>query len=500
MLKLINNKLKGFALLEFWIVTGIVILALTLSLIDVVRVNQVPDVQTNINNISGGPTHFSLTYSSSFLPIIFNYFVIYICYLLLCFYVAPEFEKKEAGEKRSTVFVFLLIAISMLLGLINIYFAILLAIKLLSILFTRNRKNMANALNYEAALLTAIWIFIAVGTNFLSMTGVFKVGIVLIVPAVIIIYLHAVYIILPKLSLKKYPFLTFFGRMFLLSILSGIVLAVITYLLAQKTTFFAVTIFSNDFVLNTSIPYDDTPVIGIGTFFIQLFIAMPVSWFTFKSRQIKIAEEIKTLKTELGQSDASLNLLKSQINPHFMFNALNTLYGTALQENAGRTGEGIQKLGDMMRFMLHENMKDKIALARDIEYLNSYILLQKLRTSSSKDIVITTEVEHTANNLQIAPMLLIPFVENAFKHGISLINHSFIKISLQVTGDTLYFDVHNTIHLKQDHDPEKGQSGIGLENVKQRLLLLYPEKHELIIRETGKDFFVHLTVQLETEQ
>jgi two-component system LytT family sensor kinase len=64
----------------------------------------------------------------------------------------------------------------------------------------------------------------------------------------------------------------------------------------------------------------------------------------------------------------------------------------------------------------------------------------------------------------------------------------------------LYFDVHNTIHLKQDNDPEKGQSGIGLENVKQRLLLLYPEKHELIIRETGKDFFVHLTVQLETEQ
>jgi two-component system LytT family sensor kinase len=164
---------------------------------------------------------------------------------------------------------------------------------------------------------------------------------------------------------------------------------------------------------------------------------MPVSWFTFKSRQIKIAEEIKTLKTELGQSDASLNLLKSQINPHFMFNALNTLYGTALQENAGRTGEGIQKLGDMMRFMLHENMKDKIALARDIEYLNSYILLQKLRTSSSKDIVITTEVEHTANNLQIAPMLLIPFVENAFKHGISLINHSFIKNIF--TGYRRYF-------------------------------------------------------------
>ncbi|HWW39296.1 sensor histidine kinase, partial [Pedobacter sp.] len=206
--------------------------------------------------------------------------------------------------------------------------------------------------------------------------------------------------------------------------------------------------------------------------------------------------EIFTLKTELGKSDATLHFLKSQINPHFLFNALNTLYGTALQEHADRTSEGIQKLGDMMRFMLQENMEDKISLSRDVEYLKNYIDLQKLRTSVSTDVTIETQIEEQLNELQIAPMLLIPFVENAFKHGISLQYPSHIKITLQTRSDTLYFDVYNSIHLKSVNDPERFKSGIGLQNVKQRLALLYPEKHELIIRENAKEFFIHLTLQL----
>ena len=94
-------------------------------------------------------------------------------------------------------------------------------------------------------------------------------------------------------------------------------------------------------------------------------------------------------------------------------------------------------------------------------------------------------------------MLLIPFVENAFKHGISQLNPSHIKVTLQTSGNTLYFDVHNSIHIRNDNDPERGQSGIGLENVKQRLTLLYPGRHELIIRKNAKEFFIHLTIQLD---
>ncbi|WP_300601703.1 histidine kinase [Niabella sp.] len=218
---------------------------------------------------------------------------------------------------------------------------------------------------------------------------------------------------------------------------------------------------------------------------------IPLAWWIYKNQKEKLG-----LKTALGSSEANLSFLRSQINPHFLFNALNTLYGTALQEHADRTGEGIQKLGDMMRFMLHENVQDKILLVREVEYLNNYIDLQKLRTVNSPDILIQVKVDEPASGLQISPMLLIPFVENAFKHGISLKEHSYITIALHTQDNILYFDVQNSIHLKQDGDPEKLKSGIGLPNVRERLLLEYPDRHELVIRQTAKDFFVHLTIHL----
>jgi len=226
-----------------------------------------------------------------------------------------------------------------------------------------------------------------------------------------------------------------------------------------------------------------------------VFILAPITWAVYQHR-ISVTQEITGLKTALGQSSANLDFLRSQINPHFLFNALNTLYGTSIQENAERTGEGIQKLGDMMRFMLHENIQEKIPLMREVDYLKNYIDLQKLRTHTSPEIVIQTEIEESVNGLQIAPMLLIPFVENAFKHGISLRESSHIKITLHTEGLKLFFDVHNSVHPKTGIDPEKNHAGIGLDNVKQRLQLLYPNRHELMIRETAKEFFVHLTLQL----
>jgi LytS/YehU family sensor histidine kinase len=227
----------------------------------------------------------------------------------------------------------------------------------------------------------------------------------------------------------------------------------------------------------------------------QFLVTAPLSWFLYK-RRIQGKEEIYTLKKELGQSHASLDFLRSQINPHFLFNALNTIYGTAIQEKAERTCEAVERLGDMMRFMLQENTQEKISLCREIEYLNNYISLQKLRTDMNPIVKIDAWIEPQGNHVQISPMLLIPFVENAFKHGISLREPSHIRISLDTKDKILYFDVNNSKHFRQENDPEKNKSGIGLSNVKQRLQLLYPSKHELIIRETGKEFFVHLTLQL----
>ena len=129
--------------------------------------------------------------------------------------------------------------------------------------------------------------------------------------------------------------------------------------------------------------------------------------------------QLRGAEKALVKSKADLQFLRSQTNPHFLFNVLNTLYGTALQKKADRTSEGIQKIGDMMRFMRHENKLDLIEMRREVEYLENYIALQKLLTQSSPGIIIEDNIKGQNCKYKIAPMLLIPFVENAFKHGIS---------------------------------------------------------------------------------
>jgi two-component system LytT family sensor kinase len=226
-----------------------------------------------------------------------------------------------------------------------------------------------------------------------------------------------------------------------------------------------------------------------------LVVALGCSRFSFSQHLKQI--ELRSLKTDLGKSSADLQFLRSQINPHFLFNVLNTLYGTAMQENAERTSEGIQKLGDMMRFMLHENTLDAIPVAREIDYLKDYIYLQKLRITNSSQINIEVNLPENPCHYTIAPMLLIPFVENAFKHGVSLQNRSWITISLHCEADRLDFDIYNSLHSKRETDTERFQGGIGLENVRQRLELLYPGKHELTIRQSQTEYFVHMTMFLK---
>lgn len=225
-----------------------------------------------------------------------------------------------------------------------------------------------------------------------------------------------------------------------------------------------------------------------------VLIATPISWLLYVLQRDRLSEMLH-LQKNLGKTSADLQFLRSQINPHFLFNALNTIYGTALQENADRTAEAVQKLGDMMRFMLEENQQDKIALSKELGYLSNYIELQKLRTQVSSDIDISFTTNTTECHHEIAPMLLIPFVENAFKHGISLKEKSWIKINISCNTEQVYFDVYNSVHPRKETDPEKNRSGIGLENVKQRLSLLYPQQHELQIRSTATEYFVHLTIK-----
>lgn len=230
----------------------------------------------------------------------------------------------------------------------------------------------------------------------------------------------------------------------------------------------------------------------------EVLLVIPLAWWLTWLR-LRQKNEVLVLEKALGRSSANLDFLRSQINPHFLFNALNTLYGTALQEDAPRTSEGIQKLGDMMRFMLHENTEEKIHLSKEVAYLQNYIALQRLRTQESPDIKIDINIQESDCEHTIAPMLLIPFVENAFKHGISLRNRSWIVVSLSCDKEHIYFDAYNSIHPRPENDPEKNSLGIGLNNVRHRLQLLYPNRHELSIRQTATEFFVHLTITTEKQ-
>lgn len=225
-----------------------------------------------------------------------------------------------------------------------------------------------------------------------------------------------------------------------------------------------------------------------------MFVVLACSVSMAYLRQIVTKEKIG-LQTQVSAGAAELAGLRAQINPHFLFNALNSLYASAFKENSEKTADGIQKLGDMMRFMLQENNRDRIPLDREIEYLHNYIQIQRLRIDETHNIEIRVTIQEPTRPIYLAPMLLTPFVENAFNYGISLRYASWIYITLTLDDTRLYFKVHNSRHPKPpETDPEEAQSGVGLENVRKRLELIYPGQHELVIQQSERDYFVSLSL------
>jgi hypothetical protein len=231
--------------------------------------------------------------------------------------------------------------------------------------------------------------------------------------------------------------------------------------------------------------------------FFLLLVATPLLWYWYHFQQQR-KKNLQALEQKLGHSTAQLDQLRTQINPHFLFNALNTVYGLAITEQAPKTSDAIEKISEMMRFMLRENQEAFIPLQKDLDYLRNYIGIQQMRLGYPSQVALDYEIpEEVSPTLLIAPMLMIPFVENAFKHGISMQAPSFIHINIRVEGEKLTFGLHNSAHKRVWlNDPEKHNHGIGLKNVKQRLQLLYPDKHLLSIKEQDDAYKVELTILL----
>ncbi|MGV3763562.1 sensor histidine kinase [Parapedobacter sp.] len=219
-----------------------------------------------------------------------------------------------------------------------------------------------------------------------------------------------------------------------------------------------------------------------GLFFMLLSTAVYVISTNFRTR-----EDRKNLETE--KLNAELAFLRSQINPHFLFNSLNNIYSLAYKKSE-KTPEAILKLSEIMRYMLYESNEETVLLEEEINYLKNYIELQKLRFKEKVHVDLHVDIEEAGR--RIMPLLLISFLENAFKHGVSTDEHQPIRIDISVQNGRLYFKAENAKN-QVNKDQTKG---VGLTNLKRRLQLGYPDRHTINVVESENYYSSELFIYL----
>ena len=225
------------------------------------------------------------------------------------------------------------------------------------------------------------------------------------------------------------------------------------------------------------------PVIIINALLLWLLsIASSILWAAYH----------RLKQTENEKLSAQIASLKSQINPHFLFNTLNNIYATAI-DTSPKAADMVDKLAEMMRYTMKDTQQDYVLLEDEINYISNYIELQKLRLD--KTVKLEYYSPEDIPSLRIAPMLLVPFIENAFKHGVNSEQKSNISINIAINKTEFQLSmVNNKVNVQKDIAE---RSGLGIENTKHRLNLIYPSKHLLVINDTEKDFFVSLYINLQ---
>lgn len=226
-----------------------------------------------------------------------------------------------------------------------------------------------------------------------------------------------------------------------------------------------------------------TSNIIVGTFFILMSTSLRLILNTYRHEKLR-----ETLETE--KLNAELAFLKSQINPHFLFNSLNNIYSLAYQKS-DKAPEAILKLSEIMRYMLHDSHDHLVSLDEEINYLKNYIDLQKLRFK--EEVFLDLHIDTNNREYRIMPLLLISFLENAFKHGVATDPEHPIQINIDIKDGLLHFTAKNRIS-KGNKDKTRG---IGLANLRRRLELGYPSSHTLYTNETEDFYFSDLSLSLD---
>jgi len=286
-----------------------------------------------------------------------------------------------------------------------------------------------------------------------------------LLPITMIVTYVMVFLIIPKYLLKKkyfrFALYSFYAMVFAAYMIVLIIYACLIFLLKYQ--------------VNSMPPMSKNFVSVFILMFLVVGIVSMINLLNYNFKTISQNKELqnKILSTQLQLKEQELSYLKMQIHPHFLFNTLNTIYGLAIKQSK-HTPEIILKLSNLLDYILYHVNKPLVNLNDEVMHIKEYIDLERIRFQE------TLEVSFSANDvnkdIQIAPMLLIPFVENAFKHG-NLIDGSLkVKINIKQEGPRLDFYVRNTV---KDNGEQKAQSGIGLDNIKKRLQLHYPDNYKL---------------------
>jgi sensor histidine kinase YesM len=231
-----------------------------------------------------------------------------------------------------------------------------------------------------------------------------------------------------------------------------------------------------------------------GTIFFQLLFYGTVSTI-FQIIMDWQKGSVEKIELQHKNTESELNFLKSQINPHFLFNTLNNLYALTLKKS-DQAPEVVLKLSEMMRYMLYECNEERVPLRKEVNYLENYLELEKLR--QKKNIKIDFLISGMIKDQKIAPLLFIPFLENSFKHGLNnQLGDGYVKILLKILEDEIHFSIDNSKAETAPKSTGKKSGGIGLVNVRRRLNLVYPNSHELSVKDSPTNYYVDLKIKLD---
>jgi len=289
-----------------------------------------------------------------------------------------------------------------------------------------------------------------------------------------IIYLNLLYLIPNFLTAKRF--------WIYVSLLLGSVLILTPIKVAIQ-----VFLFANEPTIQSSLVENQS------YYFLSMFLIMGSSTiYSIISEWLIHQSEKRDLQTQTMQSE--LKFLRSQVNPHFLFNTLNNLYALTLKKSDDAP-EIVLKLSEIMRYMLYECNERTVSLSKEITYLRNYLDLEQLR--QSRDIKIDMQVIGNVSDHRIAPLIFIPFVENSFKHGLNnQISEGYVTIVLKVESNKLEFMIENSKPATQPAQTHRRSGGIGLVNVKRRLNLIYADRYRLKINNEPNSYQVNLILQL----